>query len=401
MEASPDSNGTKCPTKEEICDASKISKAEDYNHPGGVEEKVVPSPNHESEVIAEHSKTSGAESMDIVENESNSKRETRDIDPSEKGDKMPDSESSDTFDGLGTLALACAKMEAIKNKKAGLKHPIAISSKSKRGKNANQILVPNSSILQPSMVSRKVSDSSGDVRQEVSSLQLLNEVVECSGSERKYITANDVLCGRGGLTNHHPGNVFFRRLVRLRQESYLRACKRDKAGVAHTIVWTIRKLDPPGRFLKRKKLGKNNTGIWVEIGDRKAREKTSQALRERAPELMDKLMSSTLSSQVKDLAQTCAPSIPEKARFLGLWEQNQKEGINDKTGQGNAKNEKLNQEPNDILSPSFIVKETEVHGSHEEETSLRAPNLSSVQDAHGLPDVEPGLDQGNNLFCPV
>uniref|UniRef100_A0A7R9ZGE1 DUF6824 domain-containing protein n=1 Tax=Pseudictyota dubia TaxID=2749911 RepID=A0A7R9ZGE1_9STRA len=100
------------------------------------------------------------------------------------------------------------------------------------------------------------------------------------------LTNNDVLCGRGGLTNHHPGNVFFRRLVRSRQEDYLRASKRDKAGVARDIVDTIRKLDPPGRFLKKDSA---NPGLWVEIGNRKAREKTSQALREGAPEKREEL----------------------------------------------------------------------------------------------------------------
>ena len=64
------------------------------------------------------------------------------------------------------------------------------------------------------------------------------------------IAQNDVLCGRGGLTNHHPGNIFFRRLVRIKQEAYLLASKRDKAGVAREIVELVRTLVPPGRFLK-------------------------------------------------------------------------------------------------------------------------------------------------------
>jgi len=106
------------------------------------------------------------------------------------------------------------------------------------------------------------------------------------GSPSFQLTNNDVLCGRGGLTNHHPGNVFFRRMVRMRQEDYLRASKRDKAGVARDIVDTIRKLDPPGRFLKK---DSTNPGMWVEIGNRKAREKTSQALREGAPEKREEL----------------------------------------------------------------------------------------------------------------
>eukprot|EP00551_Chaetoceros_affinis_P013197 CAMPEP_0203686462 /NCGR_PEP_ID=MMETSP0090-20130426/49071_1 /ASSEMBLY_ACC=CAM_ASM_001088 /TAXON_ID=426623 /ORGANISM="Chaetoceros affinis, Strain CCMP159" /LENGTH=1187 /DNA_ID=CAMNT_0050555687 /DNA_START=453 /DNA_END=4016 /DNA_ORIENTATION=+ len=104
------------------------------------------------------------------------------------------------------------------------------------------------------------------------------------GNWSTNVTINDVLCGRGGLTNNHPGNVFFRSLVRNRQEAYLFASKRDKALVAHGIVDVIRNLKPPGRFLK-----KDKKDIWVEIGNKKSREKTSQALREKAPELMELL----------------------------------------------------------------------------------------------------------------
>mmetsp|Transcript_22420 Transcript_22420/g.29461 ORF Transcript_22420/g.29461 Transcript_22420/m.29461 type:complete len:472 (+) Transcript_22420:136-1551(+) len=105
-----------------------------------------------------------------------------------------------------------------------------------------------------------------------------------------HISQSDVLCGRGGLTNHHAGNMFFRRLVRLKQEAYLLASKREKAGVARDIVDSIRQLQPPGRFLKK---DAKNPNTWVEIGDRKAREKTSQALREGAPELREVVKSGT------------------------------------------------------------------------------------------------------------
>ena len=106
------------------------------------------------------------------------------------------------------------------------------------------------------------------------------------------ILENDVLCGRGGLTNHHSGNVKFRQLVRSMQPSYLLACKRDKSKIAKLIVETIRtKFDPPGRFLRRQDsladVGTGDSGTWIDIGDQKAREKTSQALREGAPDLRE------------------------------------------------------------------------------------------------------------------
>lgn len=120
-------------------------------------------------------------------------------------------------------------------------------------------------------------------------MQIPEPVIEGAQTASFQISQNDVLCGRGGLTNHHPGNVFFRRLVRMKQESYLLATKREKAGVAKEIVELIRGLTPSGRFLKK---DAQNPGNWIEIGDRKAREKTSQALREGAPELRGELQSS-------------------------------------------------------------------------------------------------------------
>ncbi len=57
--------------------------------------------------------------------------------------------------------------------------------------------------------------------------------------------------------------------------------KRDKSTIAKTIVAQIRNLN--GRFLKMD--GENTSGdpsatVWVDVGDKRATEKTSQALRE-------------------------------------------------------------------------------------------------------------------------
>jgi hypothetical protein len=50
--------------------------------------------------------------------------------------------------------------------------------------------------------------------------------------------------------------------------------------VARVIVRAIRNGDPPGRFLKKD----SANGKWFDIGDKKAAEKTSQALREKSDE---------------------------------------------------------------------------------------------------------------------
>jgi hypothetical protein len=91
---------------------------------------------------------------------------------------------------------------------------------------------------------------------------------------------NDVLCGRGGSINSHGGNERFRLLVEKRKRVYLTArFKREKRLIASSIVTEIRDLNPPGRFLTRD----SKSGHWQDIGDEKARDKTSQALRENAP----------------------------------------------------------------------------------------------------------------------
>lgn len=91
------------------------------------------------------------------------------------------------------------------------------------------------------------------------------------------ILEHDVLCGRGGETNHHTGNIKYRQLVKRYQPLYIASKRRDKPRIAQTIVHHVRQ--NAGRFLKKQ----GNT--WRDVGNTKAREKTSQALREGAPEL--------------------------------------------------------------------------------------------------------------------
>lgn len=90
---------------------------------------------------------------------------------------------------------------------------------------------------------------------------------------------NDVMYGRGGGTNHHPGNKTYRKMVEDRKLEYVNSKRLDKPLVALEIIRFWRGQVPPGRFLKLDE----KTGLWNDVGDKKAREKTSQALREKAP----------------------------------------------------------------------------------------------------------------------
>lgn len=103
----------------------------------------------------------------------------------------------------------------------------------------------------------------------------------------KEPNVNDVLSGRGGRINSHPGNVHFRLLVNQHKHVYLskQTKKLEKVKVADKIVQAIRNMVPAGRFLKEDPA----TQQWIEIGDKKARKKAGQAMRENAEETRKEL----------------------------------------------------------------------------------------------------------------
>jgi len=89
---------------------------------------------------------------------------------------------------------------------------------------------------------------------------------------------NDVLCGRGGGINNHPGNVNYRSIVHIYKNDYnLATNKQVKSEIARTVIRKVRELKPPGRFLE-----KNNL-VYQVVSEEQAMKKTSQALREGAP----------------------------------------------------------------------------------------------------------------------
>lgn len=56
-------------------------------------------------------------------------------------------------------------------------------------------------------------------------------------------------------------------------------------AISRSIVDAVRSMNPPGRFLEKSL----DTGLWNDIGNRKAIEKTSQALRDGAATLRKQL----------------------------------------------------------------------------------------------------------------
>ena len=89
------------------------------------------------------------------------------------------------------------------------------------------------------------------------------------------ISDQDVVCGRGGASNSHKGNIFFRSLVSNNKPKYLIASKVEKKLIAKSIIATVRRRG--GRFLK---WSSDQRDGFIDMGDVAAMDKTCQALRE-------------------------------------------------------------------------------------------------------------------------
>ena len=88
----------------------------------------------------------------------------------------------------------------------------------------------------------------------------------------------DVLCGRGGKINKHPGNIAYRRVVEHNKAVYKQVPKRHRILVSQSIVQTIQ--SHGGRFLQSSTESSQQETIWTTVPFRRAVQKTSQALRE-------------------------------------------------------------------------------------------------------------------------
>jgi hypothetical protein len=78
---------------------------------------------------------------------------------------------------------------------------------------------------------------------------------------------NDVLCGRGGAINNHPGNRRFRDLINEFKYQYLHESKQTKPKVAMRVLELVKQSNPPGRFLMKFPQG------YLECSEDRAKEK--------------------------------------------------------------------------------------------------------------------------------
>jgi hypothetical protein len=91
-----------------------------------------------------------------------------------------------------------------------------------------------------------------------------------SGDDQEFIreaTDNDVICGRGGAINSHPGNMRFREFINEFKFQYLRESKQTKPKVAMRVLELVKQSNPPGRFLFKCPEG------YLECSEDRAKEK--------------------------------------------------------------------------------------------------------------------------------
>ena len=104
--------------------------------------------------------------------------------------------------------------------------------------------------------------------------------IESIGREPPHSTSvpiepsdGDVLYGRGGNANSHPGNIRFREKARELLSRYLLCSKEDKTLVSVELMESVTRNGH--RFIKRR-----SDGIWEEVDRKIARTKASQCFRD-------------------------------------------------------------------------------------------------------------------------
>lgn len=201
------------------------------------------------------------------------------------------------------------------------------------------------------------------------------------------ITENDIICGRGGVALKQPGNLAYRKIVGLNKGIYATCLKAEKLKVSKSIVAAIREIG--GRFLERED-GKitsslderdenGNPVTWKDIGDKRAIEKTSQALREGQPKLLKKLAAmqeKITQAPILESFQTTQyqQQQPQQMMMRSSWSE-----------QPSLGGTPLAPMPQNMLDPGFTM----------EETYVPPPNLNnSGNTTYGPP---PTLNNSGNI----
>lgn len=154
--------------------------------------------------------------------------------------------------------------------------PLLIHNNNKANNSNNNVCVP---LMAANMMSERVVPRATVVARFLAarSQRIVDNTAAESG-ERVYIDQVkefDVLCGRGGKTNHHNGNKRYRQVVNEMKLMYRRTeAKTLKTDLSKAIVEHV--CNYGGRFVKLD----TKSGKYFILTKTEARKKTSQALRE-------------------------------------------------------------------------------------------------------------------------
>lgn len=195
------------------------------------------------------------------------------------------------------------------------------------------------------------------------------------GSAR--VTDLDVLLGRGGMTNKHPGNVRFRSLVDSLKPSYLSlgSSKKKKKQFSETLMHKV--MEYGGRFLV---CHQGKIGMWTEADLATARKKCSQALRE------GKVNQAAAAATAA--AQTPMPNLPTPENSLV------------DSAVGPYKNPTDNAKSGSSSGVSVIKTENESHQEikkgHADTSQSRKRKISTLDPSLNTNDNGNGTDQASN-----
>ena len=132
---------------------------------------------------------------------------------------------------------------------------------------------------------------------------------------------NDIILGRSGKQiNIQPGNKAYRKVVNSNKLAYATCERHEKIRISKSIVGAMREIG--GRFLEQIDYG-NNTVAYRDIGDKKAVQKTSQALREGQSKLLKKLQQknggvstqSSIVSSIDTMRSEAAAVVPSSIQY--------------------------------------------------------------------------------------
>jgi len=133
---------------------------------------------------------------------------------------------------------------------------------------------------------------------------------------------NDIILGRSGKQiNIQPGNKAYRKVVNSNKLAYATCERHEKIKISRSIVGAMREIG--GRFLEQIEYGNGNTVAYRDIGDKKAVQKTSQALREGQSKLLKKLQKnnggvstqSSMVSSINTMRREAAAVLPSSIQY--------------------------------------------------------------------------------------